>query len=75
VTIPYTQMSNGYPAANRCNVVLATGCATGHTGVDWIGVTITYAYQWITPLPGMIGLGGSPPTFVETNTSRLEPIQ
>jgi Flp pilus assembly protein TadG len=75
VTIPYTQMTNGYPAANRCNVVLATGCATGHTGVDWIGVTITYAYQWITPLPGMIGLGGSPPTFVETNTSRLEPIQ
>jgi len=71
--IPYTQNSFGYADSTRCNVVL--GCGSGKPGVDWIGVTITYSYQWITPLPGMIGLGGSPPTFVETNTSRLEPIQ
>lgn len=75
VTVPYTQTSSGYPVANRCNIVLATGCASGHTGVDWIGVTITYSYQWITPLPSMIGIGGTGPTLVETNTSRLEPIQ
>jgi hypothetical protein len=73
VTVPYHQTANGYPVASRCNVVL--GCGSGKPGVDWIGVTITYSYQWITPLPGMIGLSGSPPTFVETNTSRLEPIQ
>jgi Flp pilus assembly protein TadG len=75
ITVPYTLASAGYPVANRCNIVLATGCAPGHTGVDWIGVTITYQYSWVTPLPGMIGLGGTPPTFVETTTSRLEPIQ
>jgi len=73
VTVPYTQTGFGYPVASRCNVIL--GCGSGHPGVDWIGVTITYSYQWVTPLPGMIGLGGSPPTFVETNTSRLEPIR
>jgi Flp pilus assembly protein TadG len=75
VTVPYTRTSNGYPVANRCNVISAQGCASGHTGVDWIGVTITYQYAWITPLPSLIGLGGSPPTFTETMTSRLEPIQ
>ena len=75
VTVPYTQGSNNYPVSNRCTVILATGCAPGHTGVDWIGVTITYTYQWVTPLPSLIGLSGSPPVFVETNTSRLEPQQ
>jgi Flp pilus assembly protein TadG len=75
VTVPYSQTGSGYPVANRCNIVLATGCASGHTGVDWIGVSITYSYAWITPLPGLIGLSSTGPTLVETNTSRLEPIQ
>ena len=72
-TVPYSSTANGYPIASRCNFVL--GCGPGKPGVDWIGVTITYQYAWITPLPSLIGLQGSPPTFVQTNTSRLEPVQ
>jgi len=76
VTIPYSLSgSAGYPDTNRCNIVSGVGCASGHTGVDWIGVTITYQYSWVTPLPNLVGLGTSGPTFVQTSTSRLEPIQ
>lgn len=75
VTVPYTQTGFGYPVDNRCNIISGTGCATGHSGVDWIGVTLTYTYSWVTLLPSLIGLSNSPPTFVETHTSRLEPIQ
>lgn len=75
ITVPYSQTANGYPVADRCNVISAEGCAAGHDGVDWVGVTITYQYDWATPLPTLIGMGSSPPTFVETNASRLEPIR
>ena len=74
-TVPYSASGTGYPVANRCNIVSGLGCASGHGGVDWIGVTITYQYAWITPLPTLIGQQSSPPTFVQTSTSRLEPIQ
>jgi len=37
-------------------------------------VTITYQYKWITPLPGLVGLG-SAPLIVQTSVSRLEPVQ
>jgi Flp pilus assembly protein TadG len=72
VTIPYSVSgTKGYPEASRCNTVSASVCG----GVQWIGVTVTYKYAWITPLPNLVGLGSSPPTFVQTSTSRLEPIQ
>jgi Flp pilus assembly protein TadG len=72
VTIPY-QLSGakGYTETSRCNTVDTSVCG----GVQWIGVTITYKYSWVTPLPNLVGLGSSPPTFVQTSTSRLEPIQ
>jgi Flp pilus assembly protein TadG len=66
-TVPYTSTSSGYPYTNRRNVIA--------TGVDWIGVTITYRYAWVTPLPALTGLGSAPAILVQTNTSRLEPIQ
>jgi len=70
-TVPYTQNpSLGYAPVNRCNVVATVICG----GVDYIGVTVTYRYNWITPLPGMVGLG-SAPLFVQTSVSRLEPVQ
>ena len=70
-TVPYTQNpSLGYAPINRCNVVAAAICG----GVDYIGVTITYQYKWITPLPGLVGLG-SAPLIVQTSVSRLEPVQ
>lgn len=70
-TVPYTQDPNlGYPPVNRCNVVATVICG----GVGYLGVTITYQYNWITPLPGLVGLG-SAPLFVQTSVSRLEPVQ
>jgi TadE-like protein len=75
ITIPYTQSDSSYPEADRCNILSAVGCAPGHTSIDWVGVSIAYQYSWITPLPGMIGLTGSAPLFVETHTSRMEPVQ
>ena len=72
VTIPYSLSgAKGYPETSRCNTVDTTVCG----GVQWIGVTVTYQYAWITPLPNLVGLGTAPPTFVQTSTSRLEPIQ
>jgi hypothetical protein len=73
-TVPYTQVGFGYEEVDRCNVISGAGCT--HTGgVDYIGVTITYQYTWITPLPNLAGLGTTAPTFVQSSVSRLEPIQ
>jgi TadE-like protein len=73
-TVPYSPAGLGYVPADRCNVVSGAGCT--HTGgVDYIGVTIQYQYSWVTPLPNLVGLGTSPPLFVQTSVSRMEPIQ
>jgi hypothetical protein len=75
VTLPFTQTTNGYPEANRCNINLGTGCALGHNTVDTIGVRITYQHQWVTPFPNFIGGGPVGPTMQSINLMRLEPIQ
>jgi len=74
-TIPWGPVGGGggYPDSARCTVML--GCPGGHSGVDWIGITITYQYHWLTPLPSLVGLGSTAPTIVQTTTTRLEPIQ
>jgi hypothetical protein len=74
VRIPWSPGTQGYPASDRCNILNAIGC-TPHTSLDWIGVTISYQYSWITPLPGLVGLGGSGPLLAETHISRMEPVQ
>jgi Flp pilus assembly protein TadG len=73
VTLPYTPGTATYPATSRCNHI--AGCGPGKPLVDYIAVIITYKYTWITPLPNFVGFGSSPPTFVQTSISRLEPIQ
>lgn len=74
--VPYSiSGGTGYPTTARCNIVSGAGCVSGHNGVDWIGVTISYQYAWITPLPAMANMGSAAPLFVQTSTSRLEPIQ
>lgn len=83
VTVPYT--ASGpllYPETDRCNVILGTGCASGHTGLDTIGVKLTYQYGWHTPLRclvGFLGNGGcwsntSGWTLVSSNAMRMEPV-
>jgi hypothetical protein len=39
-----------------------------------VGVTVVYKYNWITPLPGLIGLSGTGFTFTQTNYTTMEPI-
>lgn len=75
-TVPYTADAGGaYPYSARCNVVSGVGCPSGHSTVDWIGVKIIYQYSWVTPLPGLVGLSGTAPTFVQSSICRMEPIQ
>ncbi len=76
VTVPYKATSVSYPADTRCNILLGSdgGCAVGHTTVDTIGVKITYRHSWVTPLPGLVSLGGSGATFVQSNAMRMEPV-
>lgn len=75
ITVPYHQTSNSYPLADRCNVISAADCASGHTTIDTIGVKITYQYTWITPLPGLIGGSGTGMQIVQSNMMRLEPVK
>ena len=73
-----------YPEADRCNVILGTGCASGHTGLDTIGVKVTYQYAWHTPLRCLVGLLGKGNggcysntagwTLVSSNAMRMEPV-
>ena len=75
VTVPYTQTSNGYKEADRCNIVSAAGCKPGHTSIDTIGVKIVYDYHWITPFPSLVGASPIGPQIVQSNMMRLEPVK
>ena len=55
-TVGFTRVgAAGYPEISRCNTI--AGCGAGRP-LDHIGVEVTYAYSWKTPLPGLVGLGG-----------------
>lgn len=74
-TVPYTQMTDGYPEASRCDVLV--GC--GGQPLDTIGVSVTYDYRYVTPLGAALTLLGGPAgssgwTFVQTNQMRMEPV-
>ncbi len=76
LTVPYSLTgSAGYAEIERCNVV--NGCPTlpgSPTGVDTIGVKVTYDYTPFTPLGSFIGLGSTSYTLVESNAMRMEPV-
>lgn len=85
LTVPYSKVGALlYPDTDRCNVILGTGCANGHTGLDTIGVKLTYQYSWHTPLRCLVGLVGSGNggcwsntagwTLVSSNAMRMEPV-
>jgi Flp pilus assembly protein TadG len=65
-TVPYTQRTHTYDPTIRQNVVA--------TGVDYVGVIVTYQYTWITPIPNLVSLGSTGMTFVQNSVSRMEPI-
>jgi hypothetical protein len=71
-TVAFTLVGSiGYPETQRCNAV--AGCGSGRP-LDHIGVEVSYAYTWHTPLSGLIGLSGNGYTMVKSNSMRMEPI-
>jgi Flp pilus assembly protein TadG len=71
VTVPYGRTANGYPPTSRCNWL--AGCGTGHPELDTIGVRVTYAHHWVTPLHAFLG-GGSVLSVERSNAMRMEPV-
>ena len=76
--LPYTRQTEGYPDAQRCNVL--SGCPTmtpTRATVDNIGVAVRYQHDWITPLGSLLPLHGSLDgtgwTFEQRNIFRMEP--
>ncbi len=69
--IAWARIANGYPEASRCN--LLGGCVAGGT-VDNVGVRISYAHPWVTPLRNFIGGGSGGFTFDRSSVMRMEPI-
>lgn len=76
ITVPYLATATGYLDANRCNQI--KGCPTlnpPRSGLDTVGVTVTYAYRWVTPLPGLIPtISPIGFTIVKTTAMRMEPV-
>ncbi len=74
VTLPYTLVSATYPEASRCTVV--AGClamSPPHTSVDTLGVQITYAYRWKTPLSVFLQMSPTI-TLQSAQQMRIEPV-
>ena len=68
ITVPYTLSTEGYPAAQRCDVL--AGCGGLHATVDDIGVRITYTHQWVTRFGQTIARSI---TFLRSTAVRMEP--
>jgi Flp pilus assembly protein TadG len=77
-TVPYgTPSPNGYPMGTRCSQ--RAGCPSylpshaGSTGLDTVGVKLTYRYLFHTPYSAI--LGGTGWTLERSSEMRLEPFQ
>jgi Flp pilus assembly protein TadG len=72
-SVPYNRTGNGYPEANRCNIL--GGCDPLLTdSVDNIAVRITYTHVWVTPLRNFVGGNPGGLTFDRSSVMRMEPI-
>ncbi len=70
--VPYTIGTNLYPTGSRCNRL--AGCTSNPTGVDQIGVEVTYSYAWHTPLGSLFGGANGTTPLVKANVMRMEPV-
>ena len=73
-TLPYSTPTIGYPESTRCNIISGVSCASGHSGLDTIGVQVTYNYTWHTPLKSLLGFTGPGWTIVKSNAMEMEPV-
>lgn len=72
LTVPYSLVgAAGYPEDARCDVI--GGCGGSHDTVDTIGVSVTYAHGWVTPLANLVSLGSTGFQFTHSNAMRMEP--
>jgi hypothetical protein len=75
IAVPYTlQGGSDYPETQRCSVLAGCPEDPGHTELDNIGVSITYAYTWVTPMAQIITFGGTGFTLTHANVMRMEPV-
>ena len=70
-TLPYSEVTNGYPASGRCDEL--SGCNV-QTSVDTVGIQVTYEYGWTTPLHSLLPTSGPGYTMVKSNVMRMEPV-
>ncbi len=70
-TVAYRLVSESYDESTRCNEL--GGCNV-QTTVDTIGVQITYAYTWATPLHYLMPTLGPGYLMVKSNAMRMEPV-
>jgi Flp pilus assembly protein TadG len=78
-TIPYSLVTDGYPQSERCSIL--SGCTFAveeggeHTGLDVIGVQITYDYPFVTPYAALFGLFDGNGALILTRGAemRMEP--
>ncbi len=80
-SVPYTldAAHDTYPPAQRCNVLNGETCPEDRTGVDHIGVLISYEYTPHVPmtmpfLGVMLQLRGDDLYVVKSNVMRMEPV-
>ena len=71
LTVHYHLTTDGYPIDSRCNIL---GGCDGGTGVDNIGVRVTYTHPWVTPISTFAGGGLGGLTFERTSIMRMEPV-
>jgi TadE-like protein len=62
----------GYLPETRCTRLV--GCVANPTGLDQIGVEVTYVYGWHTPLGSIFGGSGGTTTLTQRNLMRMEPV-
>lgn len=70
---PVLAGSTTYAPAQRCNIL--AGCPSlNRSGIDTIGVEVSYQYAWHTPLGNLIGGLGNAPLLSKANAERMEPV-
>lgn len=72
ITVPYGRIADGYPETARCTML--AGCGPASPELDLIGVRITYAHSWVTPLRAFVAADPSGFTFDRSNVTRMEPV-
>ncbi len=72
VTVPYSQTQDGYPVADRCNIL--AGCSPDHPTLEIVGVQISYHHTWVTPVRSFIGGNPGGLSFTRSNATRMEPV-